>query len=180
MLHAVAHLRKIVSKMHRPLVQAHPVRAAGTFVAAMTPNTTVLLVNAVIPMTNQSFGVVMPVFRERTSGIPTIFTFLKNANGQLRKYAQVHPELFSIHVNRHEQPLTILLQDSQGPLQVKNLVLKQRENSSLLKNLDLLLMKAKVQALAQILGVDVVRTLFPGHALHTEKPPRHHRILLIG
>ena len=87
MRHLVAHPNQGVNLMHHLLVQVRPARAAGTIAAAMTQNTTVLLVNAVTRMTNQTCGPALLVFQERADGTPTTLTFLKNANGQLRKYA---------------------------------------------------------------------------------------------
>ena len=85
MRHLVAHPNQVVNQIHHPLVQVRPVRAADTIVAAMTLITIVSLVNAVIPMTNQSFGVVRPAFREKAGGTPATLTLLMHANGQLHK-----------------------------------------------------------------------------------------------
>ena len=85
MRHLVAHPNQVVNLVHRLLVQVRPARAADTFVLAKTLITIVSLVNAVIPMTNQSFGVVRPAFREKAGGTPATLTLLMHANGQLHK-----------------------------------------------------------------------------------------------
>ena len=135
----VASLNQVVTRKHLLPEQALHVEAAGSIVLVRTLITTVSLVNAVSPMTNQSSGIVRPASREKAGGTPATHMHPMIANVQLPKFDLVLPGLDATLEILLERLLMILLLDFQEMLRATNSVLVLRENYSLLRNLDPLL-----------------------------------------
>ena len=139
MRHLVAPLNQVVTQKHLLPELARRAEAAGSIVLAKISIITVLLVNAVTPMTNQSSGDVKPALSEKAGGTPATHMPPALASGQLPQCELVPPELDVTLEILLERPPMIPLLDFQQMLRVRNSVLMLKENYSLLKNLDPLL-----------------------------------------
>ena len=162
-----------VIHVHPNQVLAHPARVAGTFVAATTLNTTVLLENVATHMMNLSFGIAMLVWNASLDGTLATLLFQMIASGQPPATGEVPLELAVTHVILQDQRLMIQLLAFQAMSKVRNLVQMQKGNFNLLRSLDRPQCRKAAQppVLVQLPAIHVDLTQCPELALPLRRHP---------